>query len=301
MTVRPVTMLPDTDILIVHYNHPSDTAEALRGLLAWVDDQVREYRIVVNGTDGEPLRDLPDTSKLRIITLDENRGYSAAVNAGAADSSARYLFLLNNDILVHEDVLAPLRAALDADSHLGIVAPRLLYRDGSFQISSGADPSLLTDLFEKIRQRQSRGRRGLLYRWAQWRSRRSRNVHWVTGAAMLMRRSVFEAVGGFDEGYFMYFEDSDFCRRVRKAGFRVRLVAEASLVHFLGGAGVTAHPRLRKAFRDSQWRYYRTHASPLSRLLLRFYRTLKIRILESRTPSLSSESASSHSAEGDSR
>ena len=87
-------------------------------------------------------------------------------------------------------------------------------------------------------------------------------VDWVSGACMLVRRSALHAVGGFDERYFLYWEDADLCRRLRGAGFRIRYVPGASAIHRVGESSRTARKAAIHAFHDSAYLYYRTHVAP---------------------------------------
>jgi GT2 family glycosyltransferase len=101
-------------------------------------------------------------------------------------------------------------------------------------------------------------------------------VDWLSGACILVRRRAFDEVGGFDEGYFLYWEDADLCRRLRKRGLHVRYVPSVSAVHQVGRSSMTARRASIRAFHDSAYRYYATHVAPgawnprraLARLLL---------------------------------
>src|SRR5262245_15301006 len=118
-------------------------------------------------------------------------------------------------------------------------------------------------------------------------------VDWVSGACMLVRRSAFEAVGGFDERYFLYWEDADLCRRLRAHGYHVRYVPNATAVHSVGQSSKTVRARAIRAFHDSAYLYYETHVAPdsgvkrwLARVLLslRCWLLLRFSVDESSRP-----------------
>ena len=107
-------------------------------------------------------------------------------------------------------------------------------------------------------------------------SETARDVDWVSGACMLIRRAAFEAVGGFDERYFLYWEDADLCRRLRARGHEIRYVPAAAAVHVVGTSSRTAKAASIRAFHDSAYLYYATHVArsafdvrrPFARILL---------------------------------
>jgi GT2 family glycosyltransferase len=97
----------------------------------------------------------------------------------------------------------------------------------------------------------------------------------VSGGCVLIRREAWEAVGGFDEGYFLYFEDVDLCRRLRQAGWKVAFEPAALTRHIRGVSARQAESQVKQWYRESQMRYYARHRAPVEQALLRLYLTLK--------------------------
>jgi GT2 family glycosyltransferase len=165
------------------------------------------------------------------------------------------LLFLNPDARLEAGALRALAAKLGADPRLGAVAPELAYPDGRLQFAWSPDRSVLGELVQKLRNR---------FEGALWNHRALPAVWralvgpgWYSAACLLVRRTAFEEVGGFDEGYFLYFEDADLCVRLRRAGWRLAQERAARAVHLCGassGAGPT-----RAAYRDSQLRFYKAH------------------------------------------
>jgi GT2 family glycosyltransferase len=183
------------------------------------------------------------------------------VNDGAAASVGPLIATINPDCRLDQDLLAPIAARLGDEQDVGIVAPKLLNDDGSLQLSCRAFPGYATVLFNRY---------SLLTRFApdnpysrdylmsDFDHASVRDVDWVSGAAMMFPRAVFDRVGGWDDGFFLFNEDVDFCRRVHDAGLRVVYDPRVHLYHRIG----VSESRDRRAIVErhrSMWRYYRKH------------------------------------------
>ncbi len=169
------------------------------------------------------------------IRLAENRGYGAAVNHGVRARPGDPVLVCNPDITLRPGALGALIEALSARPELAIVGPRLLETDGSLYPSARTFPSIVDaagHAFVGLVSRRNRFSRR--YQMLDWDHRSAREVDWVSGACFLIMRSAFEALGGFDEAYFMYMEDVDLCWRARQAGWRVAFEPEATVVHAQG-------------------------------------------------------------------
>jgi glycosyltransferase involved in cell wall biosynthesis/GT2 family glycosyltransferase len=158
-----------------------------------------------------------------VVQNQENRGFAAAANQGARLGAADLLLFLNPDAVLCEDCAARLSAALAGDPSAAVAGPRLVTPSGEEQRAWWPFPSAARSWIEATGLHHGR------------RSRASTYVPFVVGACFLVRRSVFEALGGFDEAFWLYGEEADFCRRARDAGWRVRYVPDAVACH-AGGA-----------------------------------------------------------------
>jgi GT2 family glycosyltransferase len=170
--------------------------------------------------------------------MGHNAGYAAAVNAGAARVPGRDLLLLNPDIeLGDPGAVRVLIDVLAAHRKVGVAAPRLVGEDGRPQPTARRFPSA-TALLGTLPRLGALGpvRRGLERYHEPSAATRATVVDWVLGAAMLIRRSAFDQVAGWDERFFLYVEDVDFCRRLRRAGWEVAFVPEVEVTHVYGKA-----------------------------------------------------------------
>jgi GT2 family glycosyltransferase len=256
-------------IVIVNFN----AGAALRDTLQSLDSGLSEFdweAVVVDNasTDGsDRLVEHADT-RVRLLRQDRNLGFARAVNAGLAATTAPLVLVQNPDCSLRPGAVAVLKRALDAHHEAAVVGPRILNPDGTIQESARGDPNLLTGLFgrttvlSRLAPNLAIVRRNLAARQALEDGAESAAVDWISGACMLARRQALSAVGGFDERYFLYWEDADLCRRLRSAGWTARYVPGAVVVHRVGGSSQSV-PRLAiRAFHQSAYRYYVTHVVP---------------------------------------
>jgi GT2 family glycosyltransferase len=175
-------------------------------------------------------------SCVRVIEAGGNNGFSAGNNVGIQAVDAKAYLLLNSDTLVRSKAMQSLREALVAHPEVSMFGPRLEWESGEPQVSTFRDPSPLSE-FDRAARTGFLSR--ILKRWAVAPPLPSSPTPflWASFAAILIRRQVFETVGLMDEGYFLYFEDIDFCRRARLAGFPGLYWPSARVVHLRGGSG----------------------------------------------------------------
>jgi N-acetylglucosaminyl-diphospho-decaprenol L-rhamnosyltransferase len=213
----------------------------------------REVVVVDHGsTDGtvELVRErFPQVTLLRR----ENRGFAAGVNAGIETTHAAYVLLLNSDAWVTDGAVAALAAYADAHPEAGAVGPRLRYPDGSPQVAMRGFPTVwrLATQYLLLNKIAPRSRIFNAF-YAGDRSRERVNiVDFIKGACLLLRRDVVEKVGLFDEQFFMFCEEADWCRRARDAGWTTVYVPTADVVH-VGEATTRSVWSWERTFREQE-------------------------------------------------
>lgn len=256
------------DVIVVTYN---SSAVARRCLLsAAADLEGCEWRAIVvdNGSLDGSAGSVAGIDRTTVIANAANVGFGAAVNQAAAGSPAPLLWILNPDCVVHPGAFAALASALDAHPECAIAAPQLLNTDGTVQASARGNPTAWTGLFgrhsilSKLFPGSPQARRNLPARDLVASGVESAAVDWVMGAAMLVRRDRFAAIGGFDSRYFLYWEDADLCRRLWARGWSTRYVPGARVTHAGGDSAASDAARAIRAFHRSAYRYYATHVVP---------------------------------------
>ena len=225
---------PDVSVLIVSHGHGAMVRECLQSLPGCMEGLTWETIVVDNL--GEPsFREQignPD-GNFTLITNRERLGFGANTNRAARQARGRILLILNPDTLWHSGALADAIEYLEADPARGIVAALLLNRDLSVQGNYRAFTSLPFVFLRGIGADGWR-RQPRLYtegKLEQLSLEAPAEVDWVYGSFMLIRRATFEAAGGFDEGFFMYYEDVDLCYRLRKAGLRTVIFPRLRFIH----------------------------------------------------------------------
>jgi GT2 family glycosyltransferase len=200
---------------------------------------------------------------VRLVANDANRGYGAAANQAIDACSSAVVLLLNSDTVLRPDALRALGAYLRAHPRAGVAGPGLVHPDGSLQRSTYPFPSAAdTFLGESGLHVALRAVPVLRERFLRtWSHDRARPVSWVLGAALAIRRTAWADVAGFDEGYFMYGEEVDLCRRLAAAGFETHYAPVTTVVH-LGAASTARAPvAMLREFIVSKRRYLRRHVS----------------------------------------
>lgn len=257
-------MTPRLGAVIVNYNAGPDLGRALESIDRATGGSWQAVVVDNGSTDGSEAAAMA-FPQVRLVRNSENVGFARGVNQAIRHCPADRILIMNPDCQLMPESLPPLMAVLDDDPRCAIVAPRVLDPDGSPQGNARGDPDMLTGLFGRSSalQRTLSGldvaRRNVIARSAE---DASTTVDWVSGACMLARRDAVVSVGGFDERYFMYWEDADLCRRLRERGHTIRFAPAASAVHRVGQSSRTARARSVRAFHDSAYLYYSTHVAP---------------------------------------
>ena len=263
----------DLSIVIVSWNVRALLERCLQSIVTEAqpgpDDGVfllggREMEILVvdnASSDGssEMVRD--QFPQVRLIVNGENRGFTAANNQGLVLSQGRYLLLLNPDTEIVGDALATMIGYMQANAKTGALGPRLLNTDGSPQSSRRRFPTFSTALVEStIVQEWWEDNRVLRrYYMSDTADDAVQRVDWVVGACLLVRREAYEQVGGLDEGFFMYSEELDWCRRIKAAGWDVVYFPTATVIHHEGKSSEQVVPARHIYFQNSKVRYFRKH------------------------------------------
>jgi hypothetical protein len=224
-------------IVIVNYNGKQFFDACLRSITEHVPVE-HEVIVVDNAsTDGsvEYLRSA--YPGIRLIESDCNLGFTGGNNLGARYAVGRYLLLLNNDTVIRTSVV-PLLNMMNSDAHIGVLGCRLFYGDGRQQESVGYMPTPLSLILswtplarvfpESSKCRCTVRADSTLY------TQSYREVEWVSGAFLMTRPELWKSIGGLDEQYFMYMEDTDYCRRVHDMNYKIIYSADCEVIHFVG-------------------------------------------------------------------
>ena len=261
----------DLSIAIVSYNTKNILLDCLSSVRAHTTTIAYEVIIVDNDSrDGTVPALQAAYPAMKIIANPDNRGFAKAVNQALVASKGRHLLLLNSDTIVKGPSLATMVAYLDHHPEVGAVSCKQWTGDGHLNQTCFPFPSIRDHLFySALFQRVAPTMQAAAAATHAVDCTQSQDVDWANGACLMVRRSLLLELGGLDEEFFMYFEDADLCRRLYQQGYRVRHLAEAEIIHFIGRSSNRDHERLQLEWEFSRIRYVEKHFSPVKRLLMK--------------------------------
>lgn len=259
------TPAPDVSVVVVSFNTRDLLRECLETLYIHAAGLCLQTIVVDNGSrDGSADMVAAEFPQVELIRSEVNLGFGPANNRGFAVARGTYLVLLNSDAFVGEDTLRRSLDLMEAHPEVGLAGGRLVGRDGAWQPSARLFPSLLNDLFTisglSARYPGSRLFGRVDRTWAD--PNEAADVDWVPGAYSIIRKSVLDAVGWFDERFFLYFEEVDLCRRIKAAGARVRYWPSIQVVH-IGGESSKTIKRLSFTSTGSQLTLWRMRSQAM--------------------------------------
>ncbi len=216
-------MNPSVSAIVLNYRSPKDTLTCVRALLRQTMADELEIIVVDNHSDDESIGVFraawKDEPRVRVVECGRNVGYARGNAVGMRAARGRYVLFINPDNTPPETAVRDLADILQGHPDIGIVAPALLYPDGTVRPSARSFPTVLELFMKRIAAKT-------------WHERHKntpvsggmsamQDVDWVAGACLMIEKSFFEQLGGFDGRFFLFFEDIDLCRRVWQAGKRV--------------------------------------------------------------------------------
>ena len=262
-------------VIVVSWNTRDHLAACLATIGPAADGLSLETCVVDNGSaDGSADLVAMRCPEARLVRNHENRGFAAAVNQGLAATTARHALLLNPDARLPAGGLRTLVEWGDAHADVGIVGAALRDPDGRAQKSVAAEPSLATELLNRDLLRFLAPQ---AFPDAQM-GGEPRDVPSVIGACLLARRAAIEAVGPLDEGFFVFLEETDWCVRMRAAGWRVVHHPGVVVEHAQGAAARRTPVAKWIEYHRSLYRFFRKHRGLASYVVLRAARPLKLAV-----------------------
>jgi len=256
----------DLSIIVINWNTKEDLLHCLESIFKMGTGIQREVIVVDNGSrDGSGVEVKKAFPTVHLIQNDRNIGFAKATNQGFKNSSGRYVLLLNPDTQVKHGAIEQLVSFMDTHLEAGVAGAQLLNSDGSKQNSIANFPSLATELFNKS-----------LLRWLFPKRFPGKEkdypepieVDSVIGACMMVRQEAIEQVGLLDEDYFLFLEETDWCYRMKKEGWKIYHVPQAEIYHFQGKSAETVKKRARVEFYRSRYHFFKKNRGTLQWFIL---------------------------------
>lgn len=223
----------DISIVVVNYNTKKETAECIKSCLNERSGCKSEIIVIDNGSDDGSaeflIKNFIKNKTVRIIKNDENEGFSKAVNIGLNKSKGRFKYLLNSDTKVTKNIFSTLIQFSEQSKNTGVIGTKLILPDGSIQKSCFNFPGVINAIEEYWL--------GRIGKYTSFFTQKMCEVDSVVGASFFITPEAYKKAGLFDERYFMYFEDLDYCRRVKNVGFKVIYYPKVEVMHYHGLSG----------------------------------------------------------------
>lgn len=225
---------PLVSVLILNLRNARQTVRCVRSLLQQTIVYRLEIIVIDNHSEDDSIgilrRQLKDEPRVRIVETPRNLGFGGGYAAGAQVARGTYLFINNPDKMPASDALEKLVAKITAEPDIGILAPQLLHGDGTSRLSPRGFPQPLDVVFKRTTLRRFFPARMERYLQFSQGPDLERDTDWVAGGCFLIPRVLFEQLGGFDRRFFLFFEDTDLCRRCWMAGRRVHYFPAATVM-----------------------------------------------------------------------
>jgi GT2 family glycosyltransferase len=256
----------DLSIIVINWNTKEDLLHCLESIFKMGTGIQREVIVVDNGSrDGSGVEVKKAFPVVHLIQNDRNIGFAKATNQGFKNSSGRYVLLLNPDTQVKEGAIERFISFMDTHSDAGLSGAQLLNENGSKQNSIANFPSIATELLNKS-----------LLRWLFPKRFPGKGreysgpieVDSVIGACMMVRREALDQVGLLDEGYFLFLEETDWCYRMKKAGWKIYHVPQAEVYHFQGRSAETVKKRAKVEFYRSRYHFFKKNRGHFQWIIL---------------------------------
>jgi GT2 family glycosyltransferase len=256
-------------IIITAYGSGRYLSNCLDSLRAKIPDHIDREIIIVDNEGAGSLASFEDEKAgIRVIAAPKNNGFGAGNNLGNTQAAGEIILFLNPDVELISENIEHVLEQFKKDPRIGIVGSKLTLPDGGVQNwSCGREMSLIQLTRNNLKLFNSR---------QPWHNKENTKVDWVSGTALFIRKELFDKINGFDEKFFMYFEDMDLCARARKQGYQVIYFPSFSILHF-GGKSYLDKQKQKSDYYNSLEHYFHKHHGPIKGNVIKLLRKILLR------------------------
>jgi len=266
--------MSDVDFIIVNWNTRHLLTNCINSIYSTVAGFHYQIYVIDNGSNDDSVSVVRNQFPgVKIIENSENRGFAAAVNQALGKNLARYTVLLNTDSVLQKGAIHTLYTFMEQHGDSGMVGAQLIKPDGTRQHSYDNYPTLATELFNKSFLRIFFPRK---YPSKKQVLNQPVEVESVIGACLMVRNETVKQVGRLDENYFFFLEETDWCYRIRKAGWKIYHVPDAKVIHIGGESKKMAPWQSQVEYCRSLYIFFKKNRSGLSYIVLRILYVMKI-------------------------
>lgn len=261
--------MSELSIIIVNWNTKDLLRDCLQSIYQNSPKGEFDVFVVDNAsTDGSLSMIKKEFPQVELIENNKNLGFARANNQGIRESEGKYVLLLNSDTVVKKNSLNNLVDFMKNRDNVGVAGPRILKPNGNVEESCGFFPSPWAVFLTKLNRKINFLGRFKSLKASHLALAEEKEVDWVAGACMLVRRKSFEKAGLLDEKIFMYFEDVDWCCRIKKAGWKICFTPSAEIVHISGASVKKLKKPIKPEYRKNQYYIYQKHLNKASLFFL---------------------------------
>ena len=250
----------DFSIIIVNYNTKNLLKNCLDSIFNNFNKDDFEVIVVDNNSNDKSIEMLKRYGDIiKVVENQKNFGFGKANNIGTKVAQGEYLFFLNSDTIIHSNILSKINSEFESDNSVGIVSPKLILNNGKQQEHAyGKFPNLLNIIVAKFKKQKFSNHKNF-------------EVDWVSGAALIVRKNIFKEVKGFDNKFFMYFEDIDLCKKVKRLNYKIVVLNKVKILH-LGGKSIKKTGIRKRYYHHSQNYYFKKNFGIFMMILLKIIR-----------------------------
>ena len=227
--------LKELSVVIVTRNSQNEILKCLESLSLW-DKHIKDVVLVDNASSDNTLERVREFQKVKVISENRNTGFSKAVNKGIGETSGKYILILNPDVEIINDFYQEIRNLFESNNNIGIIGPKIVYPDGTFQRSVRRLPDLISQIIMFLKLDHIYGGFTSVKRYSlfDFDYNKPQYVDQVMGACFFTRRDLWDKLSGFDERFFIWFEEVDYCLRAKSLGMLTYYAPLGPVRHILG-------------------------------------------------------------------
>ncbi len=246
-------------VLYVYFNTPRELRDSIHSVNNAAGGYPYEV-VIIDNASVEKLPKLTSDIRVKIARNNKNYGYGKAMNQAAKTASGHLLLITNTDTIFTANSIKNMTDRIHKDGRIGVIGPQMTSKRGKVLQSYNGQPFLPDALFafSFLNRLFPNNKFSNRYWLRNMDTKKENEVGFIGGACMMVKKSTFEKVRGFDERFFMYFEEADFCYRVRQLGYKVIYYPKAHVIHFIGRSS-RDKKWMRKTFEESRFRFFQKY------------------------------------------
>ncbi len=254
-------------VLYVYFNTPEELLDSTNSIKRAINSFPYEI-VIVDNASTKKLPKLNSRISVKLIINTDNQGYGKAMNQAAKAAKGDILLIANTDTIFTENSIKLITERIKKNERIGVIGPQMISKSGRVLQSYNGQPFLPDALFafSFINSFFPNNKFSKRYWLGDMDTKKENEVGFVGGACMVIKKSVFERAGGFDERFFMYFEEADICFRIKKLGYKILYFPDARVIHLIGRS-TKDNKWIKKTFEESRFKFFQKYHGNLMAIM----------------------------------